>query len=228
MNIHFSTRPFPPILFFHSYSIFILFPFSYLTRCNFSELSVVTQPVFQIFSIASYLAEERGVGAKVGLLSWLPWVFFLGWRSFQGGKDSPRTSELDPIFTFSTFCCHPIRWQGERWSCVAWNDSLATLPRLRIPRGNLDPNRRTRIHDYDPSFEFFLFIEFYIFFPFHPSVVLRGLLENSFESEGRGSTIMIHLSIFFHIFFSFSSKCHHLGMVGKYFWILSRGGEIFL
>lgn len=91
---------------------------------------------------------------------------------------------------------------------------------------------RSESKDEDPRLRsifriLFIYLILY-FFPFHPSVFLRGLLENSFESEGRGSTIMIHLSIFFHIFFSFSSKCHHLGMVGKYFWILSRGGEIFL
>lgn len=156
-----ATRPFPPPHFIFPflifYLIFLLFPFSYFNPLQF--LRTQCRNWFSKFLRSLRIWPRKGERWSESLiLSLLPWVFFLGWRSFQGGKDSPRTSELDPIFTFSTFCCHPIRWQGERWSCVAWNESLATLPRLCIPRGNLDPNRRTRIHDCDPSFEFFLFI----------------------------------------------------------------------
>lgn len=140
--------------FYFSYLIFISSPFSYLFIISWNSVSFF-RTVSQISSIASYLAEESlALERKLDSSDpWLPWVFFLGWTSFQGGKDSPRTSELDPIFTFSTFCCHPIRWQGERWSCVAWNDSLATLPRLCIPW-----KPRSESKDEDPSFQFLLFI----------------------------------------------------------------------
>lgn len=152
--------------------------------------------VSQISSIASYLAEESlALERKLDSSDpWLPWVFFLGWTSFQGGKDSPRTSELDPIFTFSTFCCHPIRWQGERWSCVAWNDSLATLPRLCIPRGNLDPNRRTRIH---LSNSFYLFNSIFFFIQVSSSAIGKFFRNLKDEDPRLWFIFRIPLGIFF-------------------------------
>ena len=45
---------------------------------------------------------------------------------------------------------------------------------------------------------------FRYFLSFHPSII--EWMENSFEFEERGSTIMIHLSNFFRIFFPFHSS----------------------